>query len=78
MGISRQDAISCKGGFSAHVRRGENRILEMERHLECLREKLNTLETMLPHSSNDHNDENGPEIDEQEGIWYLSKNQVFS
>ena len=50
MGMKGQDAISCRGGLGVHVTRGERRILEMERHLKCLKDKLNMLETMLPPS----------------------------
>ena len=74
MGINGQEVISCRGGVGLHVTRGERRIQEMENHLKCLREKLCMLESMLPGSvSNTENQENEPETDGQEGTWYLSK-----
>lgn len=73
MKLRKQDAIACKGGSSARVKRGKNKILEMEHHLKSLKEKLNTLETMLPHSSNYQAHESKTD-DDQQGTWYLSDN----
>ncbi|XP_043461177.1 uncharacterized protein LOC122497874 [Leptopilina heterotoma] len=64
MELRKGDAIACEGGSSARVKRGKNKILEMELHLKSLKEKLNTLETMLPHSKTDDDQQDCPKTNE--------------
>lgn len=48
MVINGPKATACFGGLGTFVSRGENRVNDLECHANCLRERLDRLEAMLP------------------------------